>query len=55
MDTLKKEIPDYVLMPYHIQESSLPVVLDSSPSGYADGKYRRRMRREKERQKKKRK
>ena len=55
MDTLKKEIPDYVLMPYCIPERSLPVMLDSSPSGYGDGKYRRRMRREKERQNKKRK
>lgn len=55
MDKLKKDIPDYMLMPYHIPESSLPVLLDSSPTGYGDGKYKRRMRRERERQNKKKK
>lgn len=54
--TLKHEIPDYIIKPYDktILESSLPVVLDSSPTGYGDGQYNRRMRREKERQNKKR-
>ena len=54
--TLKHKIPDYIIKPYTILESrsSLPVVLDSSPTGYGDGQYNRRMRREKERQNKKR-
>ena len=54
--TLKHEIPDYVIGSYTILESrsSLPVVLDSSPTGYGDGQYNRRIRREKERKNKKR-
>lgn len=51
--TLKHKVPDYIIKPYTILESNLPVVLDSSPTGYGDGQYNRRMRREKERQNKK--
>lgn len=53
-DKLRREIPDIVLMPYSIPESSLPTILDASPrGGYADGQDRRRARREKERKAKK--
>lgn len=52
--SLKHEIPNYVIRSYTIPESSLPVVLDCSPTGYGDGQYNRRVRREKERQNKKR-
>ena len=50
---LKHEIPDYILMPYHIPESSLPTIIDAGPRGYADGKDRRRARREQQRKNKK--
>lgn len=53
MDTLKHEIPDYVIMPYHIPESSLPIFLDDSRTGYASGQERRRKRREQQRKNKK--
>ena len=53
MDKLKREIPDYVLMPYNIPESSLPTILDCYQRGYADGKDKRRARREQERKNKK--
>ena len=53
MDKLKSEIPDYMLMPYNIPESSLPTILDYGPRGYADGKDKRRARREQERKNKK--
>lgn len=53
MDKLKREIPDYILMSYKIRESSLPTVLDFEPNGYADGKDKRRARREQERKNKK--
>ena len=54
MDKLRKDIPDYILMPFSIPESSLPTLIDASPrGGYADGQDRRRARREKERQNKK--
>ena len=50
--SLKHEIPDVVLMPYHISESALPTIIDSI-YGYSDGKDRRRARREQERKNKK--
>ena len=50
---MKHEIPDYVLMSYNIPESSLPIILDYGPRGYADGKDKRRARREQERKNKK--
>ena len=53
MDKLKREIPQYMIMPYSIPESSLPVMLDYGPRGYADGKDKRRARREQERKNKK--
>ena len=49
----KHEIPDYILMPYHIPESSLPTIIDAGPRGYVDGKDRRRARREQQRKNKK--
>lgn len=52
MDTLKKPVPDYVIMDYRIPESSLPVLLDNR-YGYASGRDRRRERRADERKKKK--
>ena len=52
MIKLSKEIPDYVLLPFSIKDSQLPKILDNSPTGYADGKYRRRERRKKEQKKK---
>lgn len=53
MDKLKREIPQYMIMPYSITKSHLPVMLDYGPSGYADGKDKRRTRREQERKNKK--
>lgn len=53
MDKLKREIPDYMLMPYNIPEASLPTILDYGQRGYADGKDKRRVRREQERKNKK--
>ena len=50
---LSQDIPDYLLMPYHMQKSCLPVMLDLSPTGYGDGKYKRRERRLQERKNKK--
>lgn len=52
--TIKHEIPDYLLMPYRIPECKLPDVLESPYRRFADGKEKRRKRRELERQKKKR-
>lgn len=51
--SLKHEIPDVVLMPYHISESALPTIIEPGIYGYADGKDRRRARREQERKNKK--
>lgn len=51
MDKLKREIPQYMTMPYSI--THLPVMLDYGPRGYADGKDKRRTRREQERKNKK--
>lgn len=53
MEQLKKEIPDYVIMPYHINDASLPTILDPGPSFYPSGKDKRRRRRERERKNKK--
>lgn len=55
--TIKKEIPDMVLLPYNRQycrpENYVPEMLDTySPTGYSDGKAKRRARREKQRKNK---
>ena len=52
MDKLKREIPEYMIKPYRILESSLPTIIDFCPNGYADGKDKRRARREQERKNK---
>ncbi len=45
METLKKEIPAAITLPY---KNYAPIVLDwQSSTGYADGKARRRVRRKK--------
>lgn len=52
MIKLSKKIPDYVLLTFSMKDSQLPTIIDNSPTGYADGKYRRRERRKEEQKKK---
>ena len=51
--SLKHEIPDIVLMSYNIREGELPTIIEPGIYGYADGKDRRRARREQQRKNKK--
>ncbi len=51
MEQFKKRL-DYMLRPFHIKDYGLPEILDYGPRGYADGKDKRRARREQERKKK---